>query len=126
MTRHAKRKRRDISSLPVTLFTLETLQLTWQALDLFEKQLQGASAGLVNRQLAQETLASLKGKLAALSASSANSPALPFDKNEVVIIICSLQMYLFACTFAADVAHKREEIHECRNLLNYFHLLLFI
>ena len=126
MTRSTKRKQHQTSLLPVTLFTPETLQLTRQALVLFEEQLQGASAALVNRQLAQETFSSLKGKLAALAVSSADSPALPFDKNEVVIISCALQMYALVCAFAPGAAQKREEIRQCWHLLNSFRSLLFI
>lgn len=121
MPKHAKHKQQqDRASLPVTVFTPETLQLIQQALALFEEQLQGASATIVNRQLAQKTLTSLKDKLAALSASSLDSPALPFDKNEVVIMNGALQMYLFVCAYA----HKREEIRQCCHLLACFRSLL--
>jgi hypothetical protein len=127
MTKQARRKQKQyISSLPVIRFKPETLSLTQQALALFEEHLQCASAAIVNRQLAQETLSSLKHKLAILSASSADSPTLAFDRNEVVVLSCSLQMYLLACAFTPDAPRKREEMRECRNLLNYFHSLLFI
>ncbi|HZS76001.1 MAG TPA: hypothetical protein VFA41_05255 [Ktedonobacteraceae bacterium] len=124
MTRHPKRKQQN--TLPVTLFTPETLSLTQQALAIFEEYLQRTSAAIVNRQLARETLSSLKHKLAILSASSVDSPALAFDRNEVVILSCPLQMYMLACAFTPDAPRKREEMRECRNLLHYFHSLLFI
>jgi hypothetical protein len=118
MSKYTKRKQQD--PLPVTLFTPETLQLIQQALATFEEQLRCASAAIVNRQLAQETLASLKGKLAALSAFSADSPALTFDRNEVVIMHGALQMYVFVCAYE----RKSEEIRQCCHLLAYFGTLL--
>jgi len=102
------------------VFTLETIQLTAEAIKLFEQPLQRADHRDAKVLFAEETIKQVKGKLDSMKKSVGQICLTSFDYNEKILLIQALRLYSFLLLSLPMNTQQTREIGQCQRIAAYF------
>lgn len=116
MTRKKRKKKHHLCFV----FTLETINITQEALKLFEQPLQRADHQNVKVTFAEETVRQIKGKLDTMKRSVGLLCLTTFDYNEKVIITQAIRLYAFGLRSLPLNTRRARELQQCQQIVAYF------
>jgi hypothetical protein len=113
-------KKRKKKYTPCFVFTPETINITEEALRLFEQPLQRADHHDAKAAFAEETINQVKDKLETMKKSVGLMCLLTFDYNEKIIIVTAIQLYTIDLMSLPLNAQRARVLQKCRQIAAYF------
>ena len=117
-----KNQRNTSPSSPLFLFTLETIDLTLEAMRRFEQPLERVSRQDDKVAFAIEETRRVKAMLEAMrtEAEAGRIGVAAFDSNQKVLLVAALQMYTFDLSRQPASPRQAWELEQCRRIAAYF------
>ena len=113
-------KRKKKRSMPCFVFTPETIQVTQEALNIFEQSLQREDRQRPKVAFAEETMNQVKDKLEEMSTSVGLMCLTTFDYNEKIVLVAAIQLYIFDLNFLSSTPQSVKKLQQCRKIVTYF------
>lgn len=114
MARNQRQQR--TGSIPVFVFTSETICITQEAMKLFEQFLQRTESRPAKIAFAKETMKQVNGKLDAMSMSVGLMCLTTFDYNEKIILATAIRLYILDLLSTPLSSQREKELRKCRQI----------